>query len=73
MLRIRNADGSTQIIEKGQFVELCDLDGRVAQVSFITPDGSIRVISSREPDAQRYQAMFQKCGVTLCSVTKLNL
>ena len=71
MLRVRKSDGTVSVVEKGTFVELCDLEGNVAQISFVAPDGGIRVLNSRDPEAQRYQALFSKCGVKLCPITQL--
>lgn len=71
MLRLRKADGQTIEVEKGLFVELCDLDGNVAQVSFILPDGSIRVIDAKDKDAARYVEAFKGVSIKFCPITAL--
>lgn len=65
ILRIRKRDGSTQIVPKGVFVEICDEAGNVGCVLYQTSKGSVRVITPEDiNEVQHYKGIFK---VPFCS------
>lgn len=59
MIRIRKQDGTTLDIPDGVFVEVCDLEGKIAQVSYMDEDGGMHVIKQTDPEARDYSRLFQ--------------
>ena len=58
MIRLRKADGTVTPVDQSTFVEIVDMDNKVAMVVFQTPDGVIHTLNRRSPDAARYASMF---------------
>lgn len=59
ILRIRKTDGTTQDVQKGVFVEVCDEDGKIGAVVYQTSNGTIRVITPEdEKDVDHYKGIF---------------
>jgi len=61
MIRIRSVNGDIEeIVEEGRFVELCDLEGKVAMVFFLNESGFIQTIKSGEVNKMiRYHNAFK--------------
>lgn len=72
MIRIRKNDGSIiRLNDDFRFVEICDEDDNVAQVSYADARGKIVVFdSSDKVFTERYKGMF---GVKFCDIKRPNL
>lgn len=59
MIRLRTTRG--QVVappDDTRFIELCDMDGAVAQVFYRDAQGVYRVISAGSPEAERYARLM---------------
>ena len=60
MLRIRATDGKLVDIDTTyRFVELCDLEGRVAKLFYTDSMGVVHESDANSPEALRYQKAFK--------------
>ena len=65
MIRVRSKNGSHQTLGANfQFVELTDMEGRVAQVSYVVGSGELRVLTAGDDDPafEAYLKMFNLEG-----------
>ena len=70
MIRMRKTDGtSVALVDEFKFVEICDMDGNVAELLIDQGDGSIEQITAGSPEASRYEDLF---GVKFCEVRQLD-
>lgn len=59
MIRLRTTRGEVfPVPESTRFIELCDMDGHVAQVFYRDNQGVYRVVSDGTPEAERYARMM---------------
>lgn len=58
MIRIRRVDGKTLEIPDAGFVEICDLEGNVAKVTYADDQGQMHEITSSDPEATQYRQLF---------------
>ncbi len=58
MIRLRRKDGTTLELPDMAFVEICDLEGNVAQVSYQDNEGGMHVVNGNDPEAEQYKRMF---------------
>lgn len=70
MLRIRTHKNEVTPVVDGRFVEITDLQGRVAAIFFATETGEIKQIEAGDPEAERYAKLF---GVELCPVKRVQI
>lgn len=70
MLRLRKTDGVSVCLQDDfKFLEICDTQGRVAELFIDREDGSIQQLSAGSPEARRYAELF---GVEFCEVKELD-
>lgn len=64
MLRIRDINGQAQEIQdQFRFIELCDLEGRVAILFYRDDAGVIHTVRHGDPQATKYAATM---GIEFC-------
>jgi len=69
MIRMRKTDGTTTVLrDEFKFVEICDKEGRVAELIVDNGDGSLKKINGPDEEAERYKSLF---GVEFCPVRDL--
>lgn len=60
MIRIREADGRVMVVDESyRFVEICDMDGRVARVLYFDAYGVLHDVEAGSPEAERYRRAFK--------------
>lgn len=65
MLRIRTSTGQLQEIDQSyRFVEICDLDGKVAKVFYLDNMGTLHEIDGSSAEAARYSKVFKSVEFT---------
>lgn len=66
MIRLRTTRGDIlPVSETSRFVELCDLDGRVAKVFYRDERGVINEVTAGSPEAERYARMMRVTFIPL--------
>lgn len=69
MIRIRSIDGSVRTLDQTQrFVEICDLDGKVARLLYVDDTGAIHLCDANDDVAKNYARIFQ---VKFCPIVPL--
>lgn len=69
MLRLRTTTGALVPLPKeSHFIEICDLDGKLARVVYEDATGRIRDIDSSHPDFARYAGMMKVETVPLSRI-----
>jgi hypothetical protein len=64
MIRIRNTAGELQELDESQrFVEICNVEGRVAAVVYADNIGVVKVVKASDHEFGRYKQMFGVKGV----------
>lgn len=60
MIRIRSSDGHAKVVDESyHFVEICDMDGRVARVLYFDSYGVLHDVEAGSPEAERYSRAFK--------------
>ena len=71
MLRLRSKNGETKELDENfQFVELTDVDGKVAIVLYSDPRGGVGQIIGGTVDADRYKQWFK---VDFCPIINVEV
>jgi len=70
MLRIRTPDGETIVLDgdPSAFVEICDVEGDIAQLVYRDSSGIIHIVSADDPEAANYARLFDVKFVKLSSI-----
>jgi len=58
MIRLRNKQGKVTEIPAAHFVEVCDEEGNVAQLTYQDVSGGVHVIREGDPETEQYCRMF---------------
>jgi hypothetical protein len=69
MIFLRDTKGKrVPLSESIRFVEICDLEGRVAKALILDDQGTIRMIDGTDAESLRYAQTFK---VTFCKLVEL--
>lgn len=69
MIYLRDTSGRrTPLPESVRFVEICDLEGRIAKVLILDDQGSIRMIDGQDAESVRYAKTFR---TSFCKIVEL--
>jgi hypothetical protein len=68
MIRVRKNDGTTLVVEQGQFVEIAADTGEIGMVFFSTAPGQVMQVVPGSVDAARYENMFKQHGAKFNNV-----
>lgn len=69
-LQIRSTDGKVTPMPAHRFIEVCDVEGRIAVLVYQDDHGAIHLLQQGDPAAARYAGMF---NVKFSPVTTVNL
>jgi hypothetical protein len=69
VIRLRTTKGAVVVLpEDTRFVELCDMDGQVAQVFYRDAQGVFKVVGANSPEAERYARLMTVKFIPLSSL-----